>query len=152
MAATNITEKDKEAIAAMEAQSAATTLPSGTAIDPTKQTVEADELMTTANKVVSDPTGVVQPAPITTIDQTTPETITARTYQAQDAAPQLGTATAAKSTEEARQRATVEAAQGQISPESMATAATQQLDPRATTKYQLEELFQGIDEGSPPPA
>lgn len=152
MAETNITEKDKEAIAAMEEQSAATTLPSGTAIDPTKQTVEADELMTTANKVVSDPTGVVQPAPITPIDQTTPETLTARTYQAQDAAPQLGTATAAKSTEEARQRATVEAAQGQISPESMATAATQQLDPRATTKYQLEELFRGIDEGSPPPA
>ena len=54
---TNITQKDKDVMKQMEDQSKTdSTLPSGTTIDPTAQTVETDELMTTANKVISDPT------------------------------------------------------------------------------------------------
>ena len=45
----------------------------------------------------------------------------------------------------------VKAAQGTVSEESLATAAVQDLDPRATTRYQLAELFKGIEEGGPPP-
>ena len=60
----------------------------------------------------------------------------------------MGAATAA--TGRPSEDAVMEAAQGQISPESLAVAATQELDPRATTRYQLAELFKGIEEGGPP--
>ena len=79
-----------------------------------------------------------------------PEPFDPATYEAEDAAPKVGTATAA--TGRPSDEAVMEAAQGQISPESLAVAATQELDPRATTRYQLAELFEGIEEGGPPPA
>ena len=73
-----------------------------------------------------------------------------------DVADEIGTAKAAVSKDEADQakisdKAVVDAAQGTVSKESLATAAVQDLDPRATTRYQLAELFKGIEEGGPPP-
>ena len=46
----------------------------------------------------------------------------------------------------------MQAQTGTVSPESLAVAATQELDPRATTKYQLTELFKTIEDGKPLPA
>ena len=153
MAETNITDKDKAVIEQVEGQAKTdSTLPTGTAITPTDQQINQDELLTTAGKTISDPANVVTPQEIQTQDVTTPTKIDAVTYQARDATQDLGQAQSARTTEAARERATVEAAQGQVSPEALATAATQELDPRATTRYQLAELFKGIDEGGPPPA
>ena len=45
----------------------------------------------------------------------------------------------------------MDAAQGELSPEAMAKADTAELDPRATGRYQLEQLFSTIEEGKPPP-
>lgn len=45
----------------------------------------------------------------------------------------------------------MDAAQGTVSEGALATAATQELDEKATTRYQLAELFKGVEEGSPPP-
>ena len=42
--------------------------------------------------------------------------------------------------------------QGELSEGATATAATQELDPRATTKYQLDELMKSLETGSPMPA
>jgi hypothetical protein len=45
----------------------------------------------------------------------------------------------------------MKAAQATLSPESLASAATAELDPRATTRYQLAELFNTIEDGKPLP-
>mgnify|MGYP003125264039 CR=1 FL=1 len=42
--------------------------------------------------------------------------------------------------------------EGTLSPGAVATAATQELDERATTKFQLEQLLSSIEEGKPMPA
>ena len=46
----------------------------------------------------------------------------------------------------------MQAAQGTISPESLAQEVSAELDPRATTKFQLAELFKDIEDGKPLPA
>ena len=150
--AENITEGDKAVLKQMEDQSKTdSTLPEGTKIKPVDQEVKSDELMDTDGKLVSDPTNVVKPDDITAPDQTTPEKFDAAKYDATaDTADKIGKAKAAKG--ELSEGAIMEAAQGEVSPEALATAATQELDPRATTRYQLAELFKGIEEGGPPPA
>ena len=42
--------------------------------------------------------------------------------------------------------------EGAVSPEAMATAQTETLDPKATVQYQLGELMSSIEEGKPLPA
>lgn len=42
--------------------------------------------------------------------------------------------------------------EGTVSPESMAVAATEQLDPKATVQYQLGEIMSSLESGSPMPA
>jgi hypothetical protein len=42
--------------------------------------------------------------------------------------------------------------EGTVSPEAMATAQTETLDPKATVQYQLGELMSSIEEGKPLPA
>jgi predicted amidophosphoribosyltransferase len=149
---TNISDRDRAALKAMEDQAKATSVPEGTTIDPTKQTVESDEILGISGKKISDPANIVTPPEIQTQDVSVPTRFDAATYQARDTVPDLTQAESAKTTEEARERATVQAAQGTVSPEALATAATKELDPRATTRYQLAELFKGIEEGGPPPA
>ena len=48
---------------------------------------------------------------------------------------------------ELSEKSIMDAAQGQLSPESIAIAETEELDPRATTQYQLAELFKTVQEG-----
>ena len=154
----NITQADKDVIKKVADQAGLTegvdaTLPTGTSISPEKQTVEPKEVLSTEGKSISDPTNVITPTQVQSKDAAKPTTFDAGTYTAQaSVAAAAGDAKAAKATEAARQRSQMQAAQGTISRESLATAATQDLDPRATTKYQLEELFKGVEEGGPPPA
>jgi len=42
--------------------------------------------------------------------------------------------------------------QGVVSSDSLATAQTEELDPRATIRYQMEQLLSGLEEGGPMPA
>jgi len=42
--------------------------------------------------------------------------------------------------------------QGEVSPEAMAVAQTEELDPKATVQYQLGELMASIEDGKPLPA
>lgn len=129
----------------------ASPLPQDTTITPEKISVKADELVSEATGIMPDQAPVQPSAQIDTskFDQqsptvTTPAQVTAD--QVGTIAP-AGTAIGALSTDSLMQ-----AAQGSVSKESLAVAATQELDPRATTRYQLAELFKGIEEGSPPPA
>ena len=146
---TNITQKDKDVMKQMEDQAKTdSTLPSGAKIKPEDQKVQDNELLDDIK--IDDPTKVSQPEKIETKNVGVPEAFDPATYEAAEAAPKLGEAEAAKGT--LSEGAIMEAAQGEVSPEALATAATQELDPRATTRYQLAELFKGIEEGGPPPA
>lgn len=49
---------------------------------------------------------------------------------------------------EVSDKAVMDAAQGSLSEGALATAATEELDARATVKYQMAELFKSIEEGS----
>ena len=120
--AENVSEDDKAVLKQMEDQSKTdSTLPEGTKIKPTDQEVKSDELMDTDGKLVSDPTNVVKPDDITAPDQTTPEKFDAAQYDATaDTAEKIGTAKAAKG--ELSEGAIMEAAQGTVSPEALATA------------------------------
>ena len=149
MAEDNITQKDKDVVEQMEAQAKTdSTMPEGMKIKPEDQTVDTKELL--GDIKIDDPLKVSQPDEIKTKDVTVPEAFDVATYEAAEAAPKIGEAKAAKGAPS--EGAIMEAAQGEVSPEALATAATQELDPRATTRYQLAELFEGIEEGGPPPA
>ncbi len=138
---------EEQTIEKMKKQSVATEMPTGTDFTPDAQTVKSDELLTDAQKTISAPK-VDMPNTLTAQDIATPAEFDPAAYEAQITTA-AGQAAAAQ--KELSANAVMQAAQGTVSPEALATAATQQLDPRATTKYQLEELFKGIDEGSPPP-
>ncbi len=147
----NITQADKDVVKQMKKQAKTdSTLPEDTKIKPVDQKVQDDELLDTKGKIVSDPTEIVKPDDITATDQKKPEEFDPASYDATaDVAKKVGEAEAAKG--KVSEDAIMKAAQGTVSKESLATAAVQDLDPRATTRYQLAELFKGIEEGGPPP-
>ena len=149
--AENISEEDKAVVDQMKYQSKTdSTLPDNMKIKPTEQEVQPDELLSTDQKLIDDPADIALPDQVQSVDVKVPEKFDTATYEAAEAAPKLGEAKAAKG--ELSEGAIMEAAQGTVSPEALATAATQELDPRATTRYQIAELFKGLEDGGPPPA
>ena len=149
--AENISEEDKAVVDQMKDQSkTASTLPDNMKIKPTDQEVQPDELLSTDQKLIDDPADIALPDQVQSVDVKVPEKFDTATYEAAEAAPKLGEAKAAKG--ELSEGAIAKAAQGTVSPEALATAATQELDPRATTRYQIAELFKGLEVGGPPPA
>ena len=119
-------------------------------IDPAEQTVRSDELMDKGDKLLQE-RKVDAPTKIDTdkfkTDPTIPkpaEKIDVREVK------DVGKVDVKKG--EVSDKAVIVPAIGTPSPESLAVAAKQELDPRATTQYQLKELFSGIEDGSPPPA
>jgi hypothetical protein len=155
----NISQKDKDAVESMEKQAGlakdadgnpiAPVLPTGTKISPEDQDVQDNELLKTTDKLIDDPTEVQTPTAIKSEDQEKPDSFDAASYTSTKAAD-VGKAEAAKG--QLSEGSIMTAAQGVVSKEALAEAATQELDPRATTRYQLAELFKGIEEGGPPPA
>lgn len=122
-------------------------------VDVVRPTVQTGEIQTTtgtqlAGQVVA-PTGI---APTTGIEVTTPTTPTnlGQIGPIQQVTPQVEAMDAAQI--EAAPQIDMTQIQGTLSPGAMATAATQELDERATTKFQLEQLLSSIEEGKPMPA
>ena len=154
----NISQKDKDAVESMEKQAGlakdadgnliAPVLPTGTKIEPEDQDVQDNELLKTTDKLIDDPTKVQTPTAIKSEDQEKPDSFDAASYTSTKAAD-VGKAEAAKG--QLSEGSIMTAAQGVVSKEALAEAATQELDPKATTRYQLAELFKGIEEGGPPP-
>src|SRR5210317_500748 len=123
---------------------------------PAQQTVQTGELQTTAGTQLQ-PTG--QQAATATASQTglqapipTPSGQNigqiANTSLAQ-VTPQIGTMQAAQITQPVQVDLT--GVQGGPSAGAIGTAATQQLDPQATTQYQLGQLMNSIQQGQPMP-
>jgi|8_EtaG_2_1085327.scaffolds.fasta_scaffold03535_2 hypothetical protein len=140
----------EEATIAQEAQQAdlaESTLPTGAEITVKEQKVQANELL--SQNTIGTAPQVAPAVPVTAPTQQDPTPFQAATYQASQAAPQVGKAQAAQG--QLSQDAQMQAAQGQVGQQSIAKAATQELDQRATTQYQLGQLMNSINSGGPLP-
>jgi hypothetical protein len=106
----------------------------------------SDQGLSVAASPTVDPVEQVSTAP--DITQPTPTRTPAATMQADTRAGQVGQATAAQLAAPTR---TVGDIQGAVPTEELAQAATADLDPRATLKFQLGEITSSIQDGQPLP-
>ena len=133
-----------------------TGVPQLTAVSPT---VKQDELLTTsadttltsatplAGTSTANITGLAAPVPTVPTDPTLGQ-VSATTQ----IAPDVTDMTAAQIEDARRPQVDISQVEGTVSAGSQATAATQELDQRATVQYQLGELLGSIEEGKPMPA
>ena len=121
-----------------------------TQIAPTQQQVKQEELFTLPERfeTIQTPVSV---APTTGINVTAPTPQAAAQTSAQQIAT-LPTAQAAVGQLSTDAVIDIAQAQGQVSPEALATAATQELDTRGTVQFQLGELYNSIELGEELPA
>ena len=123
------------------------TLPEGTTYTPTAKTVEQEELISGPQPLQDQQ--ITAETVANTFDVTPPQKTAAAKYEAQtiEGTPE---AIAAKGT--LSSEAVIGDIQGQVSEQSIAQAATGELDERATVRYQLGELYKSFEEGGEPPA
>lgn len=122
------------------------------AVTPALQTVQTGELQTTTGTQIPTPTttpaatsaGVIGPA-----TPTAPASGVGQVGGTTNVAGQIGTATAAQITQPVQVDMT--GVQAGPSAGAIGTAATQQLDPQATTQYQLGQLMASVQQGQPLP-
>jgi hypothetical protein len=123
-------------------------------LSPVLQTVDPNELMSgTGTQLAGQVTAGTTTAPTTGLQVGTPAAPGANVGQVsgiQQIAPQIGTVQA-EQISTAPQIDFAQDVEGQVSQQSISTAATQQLDPQATTQYQLSQLMAGIQQGQPLP-
>ena len=119
------------------------------------QTITADDktLDTTTGKTLgTDPTAETVQAPTTDLEVTAPTASSKDLGQVKTTTKigDVGKAEAAQITPEG-DYVDMSEVEGTVSAGSLATAATQELDERATTKYQLEQLLSSVAEGTEMP-
>ena len=127
-----------------------TGIPQVTAVLPE---VKDEEIQSTADtQLVGNVTAPTAIAPTTGIQVTAPTASAdlGQVASTQQIAPQITTMDAAQI--DAAPQVDMAQVQGTLSQGAMATAATQELDQRATVQYQLGELLGSIEEGKPMPA
>ena len=121
-------------------------------VKPVLQTVATNEVGTVPTTVAA-PTAATENASTTGLTVTAPTATSADLGQV-DATTNIGdvgTASAAQITP-AGDYVNMTGVEGQVSSGSLATAATQELDQKATTKYQLEQLLSSVEDGTEMPA
>ena len=133
-----------------------TGVPTLTAATPTVKEGEllatsADTTLTSATPIAgtstADITGLSAAVPTVPTDPTLGQ-VAATT----EIAPGITDMTAAQIQDARRPQVDISQVEGTVSAGSQATAATQELDQRATVQYQLGELLGSIEEGKPMPA
>jgi len=125
-------------------------------VEAVKQTITTNDktLDTTEGKTLgTDPTAATEKASTTGLTVTAPTAGSADLGQVASTTNigDTGTATAAQITP-AGDYVDMTGVEGQVSSGSLATAATQELDQKATTKYQLEQLLSSVEDGTEMPA
>src|SRR5210317_211010 len=107
---------------------------------------------TTGMSLGTDPTAETVQAPTTELEVTAPTASSKDLGQVKTTTKigDVGKAEAAQITPEG-DYVDMSGVEGTVSAGSLATAATQELDERATTKYQLEQLLSSVAEGSEMP-
>tara|TARA_R100000808_G_scaffold3415_3_gene12216 strand:- start:20978 stop:23125 length:2148 start_codon:yes stop_codon:yes gene_type:complete len=128
-----------------------TDLPAGTAIDPDDLVIKEDELFAEIRSAdpIEGEAATLLTAATTGLEIATPPRTNAQTYSSyvQEGTPEYIAAQGQPSSE-----SLIGDIQGAVSQQAIATAATEELDERATIKYQMDQLFDSFEEGKPPPA
>jgi len=160
-------KEQMEEQAGLDAATTPAVLPTGTSITPTTtRAIDPNTGVADVEDLTIQP-GVAQ---VTAPESTTAAQVTAPTTVTKPTAPAVAntySAYVAPNTPEAEavegslsSKAIIgdpalgqqELPQGVVSDESIAVAATGEVDPRSTVKYQLEQLYQSFEEGAEPPA
>jgi hypothetical protein len=146
------TDADLMAQVGEQAAGEATGVPQLQAVLPTVQEGEMQTITgATLDAAAVAPTAVTPDASqITVTPPAAPAAGVGQVPGIQEIAPQVTTMEAAQIA--AAPQVDISQVVGTVSPGAVATAATQQLDERATVRFQLEELLGSIEEGKPMPA
>ena len=123
-------------------------LPTGTELSPTNLTEQSNEILQ-QQTLGTAPNVSTTKAPETNLDVSVPVSPNVSTYSAY-VTPNTPTAQSVSGT--LNSQAVIGNIQGSVSQASQATAATGTVSPKATVRYQLEELFSSIGSGSELPA
>jgi hypothetical protein len=124
-------------------------VPELTAVSPT---VKSNELLTTS-QLGTDPQAPTAQVNLTGLEATVPTTSTPDLGQidsVEKIRPEITAAPTAQISD--APQIDMQQIQGGLSPKALSVAATQELDQRATTQYQLGQLLGSIEEGKPMPA
>lgn len=126
-------------------------MPEGTVIQPSQMTVGAGELVTPPAelKPVSLDTKLASEEGLTV---TAPEKIPAPVVDAALTTPDVAELGLQAAQGQVSPEAVIGDIQGEVSANAIATAATQELDERATIQYQLSELTKSLETGGPLPS
>ena len=124
------------------------TLPTGTEVTPDKLEIGADELLTTPAPLTAKEQTIAT-SPTTNLDVSVPQSKTATTYTAYT---EPGTVEANAASGTLNSQAILGNIEGAVSQASQASVVNQELDQRATVKYQLDKLFSDFQEGTELPA
>ena len=122
-------------------------------VNVVRPTVTSDTLQqTTGTMLGTDPQAGIQQAPMTGIDVTTPTAPAANVGQVsatERITPNIGVMGVSQI--DAAPQVDVSTIEAPLSAGAQAVAQVEELDQRATVKYQLEQLLSGIEEGKPMP-
>ena len=139
-----IIQKEKQAGLTSEAPQ----LPEGTAVEGTEIESSENEFLPSPAPL-TEKTQTTATSPTENLSVNVPVSQNANTYTAY-VDPSTPQASAAQGT--LNSQAVVGNIEGAVSQDAKASAITQQLDKKATVKYQLEELYKGFNEGTELPA
>ena len=123
-------------------------LPTGTTVPFQQQQVQQEELFAPTQTAAAITAPVTQ-ASVTGLELPTPPRTAAATYQSfvEEDTPEFAAAQGQVSAQ-----SLIGDIEGAVSEESIAQGVTEELDEKATVKFQMGELFKSFEEGKPPPA
>ena len=122
-------------------------LPTGTTVPFQQQQVQQEELFAPTDTAAAITSPVTQ-ASVTGLELPTPPRTAAATYQSfvDEDTPEFAAAQGQVSAQ-----SLIGDIEGAVSEESLAQGVTEELDEKATLKFQMGELFKSFEEGKPPP-
>jgi len=122
-------------------------LPTGTSVPFQQQQIQQEEIFA-PTATVADITAPVIQASVTGLELPTPPRTAAATYQSfvEEDTPEFAAAQGQVSAQ-----SLIGDIEGAVSEESIAQGVTEELDEKATLKFQMGELFKSFEEGKPPP-
>ena len=125
-------------------------LPAGGKVEVTKVTENEDEIVTGPSSLTTGGKTDVELGDTTNLEVQDPDRFDAPTIETAQNLPSVGEMDTIVG--ELSPEAYIDAPQGEVSSQSLAQAATTELDERATTQYQLGQLTQSLEAGKPLPA
>ena len=134
----------------LENRALSTTLPEGTEYTPTDLAVGSQEIVSGPTALSTSGTTTVDQASTAGLEVATPEAMGAPVVVTDEILPDLGNMDEILG--QLSPESLIDAPQGTVGSQSLAQAATADLDEKATVQYQLAEITASLEDGKPLPA